>query len=158
MRKILVAMDTSKNSLKAVEYAASVIDESVQITLFHVFYKAYYGSIPGEKLPHHDVSFSGSTGEFKQWLQSQRIAAEEALEQGRRILVKAGADGEKIKVKIVESEKGVARDILNETERGGYDTIVIGRRGTSDIKQFLTGNIADKIVRHAHDCAVWVVG
>ncbi len=159
MRKVLIAIDTSENSLKAVEYAAGIIGHSdVHVTLFHVFFKAPYGQIVRSgDLPHHDVSFDGSTGEFKRWLGTQLMAAERALEKGRRILADAGIQNENIEVKLSESKEGVARDILSELENGGHDTIVVGRRGASGIRRFLTGGTASKIINHARNCAVWVV-
>lgn len=157
MRKMLIAMDTSENSLKAVRYAAGMIGDNVQITLFHVFYKAAYGGTGGGKQLHHDVSFSGSTGEFNKWLQTQRVAAEEALEQGRRILADGGIKTENVKVKIKESKEGVAQDILNELEDGSYDTVVVGRRGISAARSFFAGSVSSKIFRHAENCTVWVV-
>ena len=163
LEKVLIAMDDSENALKAVRYAAVIIagkiqQTNTQITLFHVFYKAPYEEIAkSSDLPHHDLSFSGSTGEFKQWMKNQRDSAEKGLEHGRQILVNEGIPNENIEVKVVENKKGQAAEILNELERVGYDTIVVGRRGATGVKRFFTGSITSKIVNHARDCAVWVV-
>ena len=158
MRKILIAMDISENSLKAARYAATIPCEQTRFTLLHIFYNAWQGQASqGEDLPHHNVSFSGSTGEFQKWLRSQRIAAEEFLEGGRRALVDKGINPENVEIKIAERKKGVAQDILNELESEGYDTIVLGRGEAPGIKRFLIGSVANKIVNHARNCAVVVV-
>lgn len=158
MEKILIAMDASESAMKAAAYAAEHIQPGAKVTLFHVFYKVLQG--PGSKaegLPHHDVSFEGSTAEFKKWLQNQRASAEQALEKARRLMVDAGIAPENIEVRIEDSKEGVARDILNELESGGYGTVVVGRRGASGVKQFITGSVSGKIINHARNCAVWVV-
>ncbi len=158
MEKILIAMDTSENAMKAAAYAAAHIPSDAKVTLFHFFYKVLHG--PQSKagsMPHHDVSFDGSTTEFKKWLQSQRVSAEQALEQARRLMVDAGIAPENIEVRIEDSKEGVARDILNELESGAYSSIVVGRRGASGIKRFIAGSVSGKIVNHARKCAVWVV-
>ena len=159
MEKILIAMDTSENAMKAAAYAPAHIPSGAKVTLFHVFYKVLHGPhTKADGMPHHDVSFDGSTGEFKKWLENQRAAAGQALEQARRLMVDAGIAPENIEVRIEDSKEGVARDILNELESGGYGTVVVGRKGASGIKQFITGSVSGKIINHARNCAVWVVG
>jgi nucleotide-binding universal stress UspA family protein len=156
--KILIAIDASENSLKAVKYAAGILRSDSQVTLFHVFYKFSREDIQITDLsPHHDVTFSGSTKEFKAWLAQQRASVEEALDRARAVLIEGGLDSKNIKVKIEESKQGVATDILNEIKEGGYDTVILGRRGVSGVKRFFFGSVTTKIMHHAEDCAVWVV-
>jgi nucleotide-binding universal stress UspA family protein len=156
--KILIAIDASENSLKAVKYAAGILGSESEVTLYHIFFKLPHEDIKeSDLLPHHHVSFSGTTGDFKKWLAEQRAAVEEAVGAARKILIKGGLDPEKVKIKIEERKQGVATDILNEIKEGGYDTVVVGRRGLSGVKRFLSGSVTAKIMHHAENCAVWVV-
>lgn len=143
--------------------AAAVISEkirqtSTQITSLHVLYKAPHEEIAkSSDLSHHDLSFSGSTSEYKQWLRNQRDSAESVLEKDRQILVNKGIPNENIKVKVLENKKGQAAEILNELESVGYDTIVVGRSGATGFERFFAGSVTSKIVNHARDCTVWIV-
>jgi nucleotide-binding universal stress UspA family protein len=151
-------MDPSENSLKAVKYAAGILGSQSRVTLYHVSFRSPPLDLQeSEILPHHHVSYSGSTEEFMKWLATQRAAAEEALDAAKEILIKGGLDPNNIEVKIKERKQGVAMDILTEVKEGGYDTVIVGRRGMSRIKRFFSGSVTAKIMHHAEDCAVWVV-
>jgi nucleotide-binding universal stress UspA family protein len=52
----------------------------------------------------------------------------------------------------------MAECILNERGKKDYGTIVVGRQGISRKEAFLFGSVSSKIVNHAKDCSVWVVG
>ena len=54
-------------------------------------------------------------------------------------------------------ETDVAHEILLECEERGHDTIVMGKRGRSRVRVFLTGSTTEKVVRYAKDRAVWVI-
>ena len=131
--KILIAVDTSENAMKAVKYAAMVLGRGSKITLYHVFFKSPHLDLQeGEILSHHHLSSSGSTEEFNNWLMTQRLAVEDSLD-------------------------GIATDILNKVKEGGYDTLIMGRRGMSRAMHFFSGSVTAKIMNHAENCTVWIV-
>ena len=49
------------------------------------------------------------------------------------------------------------RQLLDEAAKGGYGTIVLGRRGISRTEQFLMGRVSNKVIQLAKEMAVWVV-
>lgn len=130
--KILIAMDDSENSLEAVKYAAHIIPQARHITLFHV--------MPGEN----------GTDEF-------RLKMESLMGQARGILSSAGIDKEFIEIKMVPKRINFGDDILEEIRRGGYGSVIIGRRGISRVQRLIFGSVSGHIVQHARKCAVWVV-
>jgi nucleotide-binding universal stress UspA family protein len=79
------------------------------------------------------------------------------MQKAKKVLVESGFASKNVAVKIRKKKSGIARDILKEAERGKYDTLVIGRRGLSGIKQFLLGSISDKVVKFAKKASVVVV-
>lgn len=158
--KILMAMDGSKNAIKAVDYVARTVGKTkrVQITLYHVFPEAPPIGIEKEAtLTHHHPSFRKGVGDFRTWLRQKRMTIEKVMDKARDILVKAGIAQKNIKIKIEEKKEGIARDILKEAKKGRYDTIVVGRRGLTATKAFFFGSISSKIIQHAKNCTVWVV-
>lgn len=157
-KKILIAMDSSKNAMKIAEYAARTIEREASVTLYHVFLKAPYEQVTdGERLPHHGVSFSGSTKEFLEWLKQKRINAEQMLEKARSKLVNTGISAANITVKIDESKQGVAEDILNELNEGNYKALIIGQGNRSGLRRIIKKSITDKIVNHDGDYEVLLV-
>jgi hypothetical protein len=46
---------------------------------------------------------------------------------------------------------------MEEATKGGYGTIVVGRRGVSKVYEFLMGRVSNKVIQMAKDQAVWVV-
>ena len=67
---------------------------------------------------------------------------------------KAQEAGTKISTKVVS---GHAEDqILHETEKGGYDVIVMGHQTRSKLGKWLLGSVTDRVVDHAQ-CTVIVV-
>jgi nucleotide-binding universal stress UspA family protein len=156
--KILIAIDTSENSLKAAKYAAGILGSESHVTLYHVFFKLPHRDIQeSDFLPHHAPISENIITDFKKWVAEQRYAVEEAMDRAKKILIEGGLELQNVKVKIEEGKQGVARDILNELKEGGYDTMIVGRRGLSGVKRFFSGSVTAKIMQHAENCAVWVV-
>jgi nucleotide-binding universal stress UspA family protein len=46
---------------------------------------------------------------------------------------------------------------MNEVKEGGYDTLVLGRRGRSMLKEFMFGGVTSKVIHHIKDCAIWII-
>jgi len=157
--KILIAVDTSENALKAVAYASGILPKDSRITLYHVFPKPIPDELQNEDsiLQQHYVSFKERIEELKEWFVIERATIEKAMEKAKNVLIDGGTPPENIQLRIEEGKESVAKDILNEVQRGNYDTVIVGRRGLTGAKGFFTGSVSNKIVHHAKDCAVWVV-
>jgi nucleotide-binding universal stress UspA family protein len=147
-KSILIAIDLSENSLKAVDYVGRMMscDPNVQITLLNVIREPSPDVMPDEKERKDQV----------QRLHSETLALTE--EAGKR-LSSQGIPQENIHIKIQVCDRFVTISelILAEQKREGYETIVIGRRGMTKRQEFLFGSISKKVVTDARDCVVWVV-
>jgi nucleotide-binding universal stress UspA family protein len=64
---------------------------------------------------------------------------------------------ERIKSKFKVKRRDIADAILEEVDLGSYQTLILGRRGISRVKEFFMGSVSTKVVREAHSCAVCVV-
>ncbi len=155
--KILIAIDESKNAMKAVEYVAGTVGKNsgVKITLFSVFPKFPPTFLETDASLH--PIFKGKAEELTT-LTVQKIAAiEKSVERAKKVLMDAGIIGKNITVKIQERKIGIARDILKEVQKGEYDTIAVGKRGLSANRTFLFGSVSNKLIQYAKNCTVWVV-
>jgi len=79
-----------------------------------------------------------------------------ALQKARQILIDAGFKKKNVTIKAKRKKKGVARDIVKESQ-SGYHTIIMGRRGQSGIKEFILGSISQKVFHLVKDISILVI-
>jgi len=159
MKKILIAIDNSAGSLKALDYVGRQFSrmKDVQITLFHVllseppeFWDEGHILTKEEKKAQKDV--------IKKWSANKKKVLEPMFEKAIEVLTGQGIPARQIQTKFsIESFHVVAQCILGEAKNGGYETIIIGRSGRSNLKHFLLGSIANKIINSAKGITVCVV-
>lgn len=137
-RKILVAVDGSEGSRRALEAAVGLVQAmGAELTVLEVIED--FGPLPG----HYDAPPEGKVR--VPWLAEKRfefvrsVLENEELEWNRRV------------------EEGYPAEVLcNVAEEEGTDLIVMGSRGLSPAARFLLGSVSDKVVRNA-PCSVMVV-
>ncbi|MEM2118705.1 MAG: universal stress protein [Candidatus Bathyarchaeia archaeon] len=151
--KILVPIDGSENSLKALEKATQIAKKfGGKITLLHVYSAATQPLIIPEPtgLSSHVIPIMTPTEISK--------IAEAAKQAGNRIL----DDGEnRVKAAEVEVEKMLVEghavhEIVKIAKEGNYDLIILGARGISHIKEMFLGSVTDGVIHHA-TCPVLVI-
>jgi nucleotide-binding universal stress UspA family protein len=94
--------------------------------------------------------------EQEAWIRKERESECHVLRKACETLIESGFDTSHVMVKYGH-EDDIARNILEEARSGCYDTIVVGRQGTSRIKQIFGGGTTDHILRNAKGFAIWVV-
>jgi nucleotide-binding universal stress UspA family protein len=62
----------------------------------------------------------------------------------------------KMKTKILSGVRSRAEAIIHEANQNQYGTIVVGRKGLSDVEFFCTGMVTHKIAHLAKQQAVWI--
>ncbi|HEX2408746.1 MAG TPA: universal stress protein [Nitrososphaeraceae archaeon] len=133
--KILVAVDGSKYSDKAFEYATSIIqNHKQQLLIVHV------------------IENSGNIGysNLNQLKQDSQIIFQ-------KYITEAGSKGLKSSLKIIEDQgTSPAEKILDISETEKVDTIIVGTRGQKPSQQFLLGSTSYKIA-HYSKCTVIIV-
>jgi nucleotide-binding universal stress UspA family protein len=152
--KVLVALDDSDNAARAVEYVSRNFSADHEVTLFSV--------IPDTQMlcnmnsPELTPYFWSQRNVFCSLEDKKKELIEAAASRAKDVLMKAGFKKEKIAVKVQAKKKGIARDIVAEAE-SGYDTIVMGRRGLSGIKEFVMGSVSQKVLHSAKDVNIVIV-
>ena len=153
-KKILIAFDDSENAFRGVKYVAETFKPDTVITLF--------GVVPDtadicqmdskELIPY----FKSQRSAFCTLEEKKKELLSGAMENAKKILVEAGFNEGNITTKIVPKKSGVARDIVTESKEG-YDSIVIGRRGISGIKEMFLGSISQKVIGLAKDASICII-
>ena len=73
------------------------------------------------------------------------------------MLLKAGLAERQAAIKVIDGSRNNARDILDEARSNGIGTVVLGKRGYANVKDFSMGSIARKVLNEALDMAVCMV-
>jgi len=154
-KKILLAVDESKNSMKAVNYVAKNMQPSGTVTLFSIIPDATAAcDLDGPSLT---PLFKQSKKAFCAIEDTKKDHLKTFMEKAKVALVEAGFPSKNITIRIRKKKAGIARDILKEARKGKYTTLVLGRRGLSAIKEFLFGSVSNKVVQLAKNVSVIVV-
>jgi len=160
VRRILIAIDGSEGASKAVDYAgkqfAGISD--LQITLYHVS-----PGVPPELWDDgHILNEEEKTARRKvldRWLANQQAKIESVFQPAIESLTQSGIKSKQIETKSVsESVKNTAECILAEARAGGYQTLIMGRCGSSATVHALMGSIANKITNRGAGITVCLVG
>ena len=153
IQKVMVAMDDSKTAMRASEYVAKVFRSSSTVTLFSVISEASQCDATNPQLHPYFISIHDSSCV----LAEEKIkVVSEAMEKAKEKFSEAGFREDQITVKVQNKQKGIARDIVGEAN-SGYDTLVMGRRGLSGVKEFILGSVSQKVVQTLHGVTVILV-
>jgi nucleotide-binding universal stress UspA family protein len=153
-KKILVAVDDSENAMRAVAFIAKSFTPDHRITLFSVILDT--PAICDMNNPSLTPYFMAQKTAFCSVEDQKKAFVKEALQKAKELLLKAGFEEENIAIKVEDTKKGVARGIIHEASLG-YDTIVMGRRGLSGIKEFFLGSVSQKVLQSAKAVSVVLV-
>jgi nucleotide-binding universal stress UspA family protein len=146
-RNILIAVDDSDNSERAVSYVAQLLGGigGYKVAVLHV-------------IPEAEEDYFPTEDERDKWLSQYAQKVDVMLEGYRQILVRGGFDAKDVSVRSpLRYCPSMAECILAERDATEYHTLVVGRQGISRSEEFLFGSVSSKIVNHAKHCTVWVV-
>ena len=160
LHNVLIAVDGSRNSLRAVEYAGRVFapNAEVRLVLFHIL-----PAISRMNLDKKEIKAIDTHRDERADLAGLYWRLEDEEKIGRffaeatNLLVQVGVQPEQIKSKFGVKKGEIATAILEEVDIGSYQTLVVGRRGLSRMREFFLGSISTELVREAQGCAVCVV-
>ena len=131
----------------------------VVVTLFHVLKPMPRGLLEhgGSENPAVEAQLNVQLrDEQEAWIRKERESECHVLKEACETLAQSGFDLSHVAVKYGHDDN-IARNILEEARSGHYDTIVVGRQGTSRIKQIFGGGTTDHVLHAAKGFAIWVV-
>ena len=138
MRKILVPVDGSENSRRALEQAISMSGAGCLITIVHVI------DVPPTVYVESQKLLNEIMGKFRE--ESTRI-----LDQFKSIAQKSG-----VAVDAVALEGDAAQSIVDYAQKGGFDMIVMGSRGLGKLQGLILGSTSRKVLHQAR-CPMLIV-
>ncbi|MBU0665669.1 MAG: universal stress protein [Proteobacteria bacterium] len=146
-RHLLVAVDESDNSRRAVMYVADFFSgyADVFVTLLSII-----------REPSED--FFPTEAERQTWLRNKEAEIQKRLADYKEILLGAGLQESQIETRLsIRPCASIGDAILEEQEKLRCCIVVVGRRGISHSEEFVLGSTSSKILHHAKHCAVMVV-
>jgi nucleotide-binding universal stress UspA family protein len=147
IRKVLVAVDGSENSDRALDFALDLAEKyGAALTILNVSEPPAMGAVPIEPM-----TVSG---------ESMVVFAKDLRRFHEDILSKAVAHAREVKPNVSVSSKlregDPALEIVAEAKEDGVDVVVVGHSGLGRVREFLLGNIGEKVA-HLAPCSVIIV-
>lgn len=147
-KTILIAVDESENAHRAVSYVGQLLGGSAgfDILLLHIILD-----------PEED--YFSNREDKQRWLNQHRQKIEVLLNNYRNMLIRAGFSKDAVKDRcVLQYRSSAAECILAEGDKNGCSAIVVGRQGLTGSNDFFLGGLSSKIITHAKNCTIWVVG
>ncbi|HEX2614838.1 MAG TPA: universal stress protein [Nitrososphaera sp.] len=139
LSKILVPVDGSDNSFRALEHALFIAKSiGAQVTAMHV-------------IEHPPTVYVESQKLLNDLMSNYRKESAKILDECKEVAKKSG-----VNLETVIAEGDAASNITGYAEQGGFDLVVIGSRGLGRLKEMMLGSTSNKVL-HNTKCSVMVV-
>ncbi|MDP3481278.1 MAG: universal stress protein [Desulfoprunum sp.] len=154
-KNVLLAVDGSDESLAVVRY----VSESLHPTGSEVLVYQVMSKVPevfwdlGK-----DPAWLPKIEAVREYEQKQEGFAASFMNKAVEMFKAAGFKPGSVATRIGVQQEGIARDIVAEAKRGGYNVLVIGRGKSGSAQDMPLGGVASKILSAAPAPAVWLVG
>ena len=150
--RVLVALDGSEASFNALHAMTSFLDPStIDVTLMHVVELPWARLDLPPQWPEYEPDASEISDYQSELEHELRRYADRTVSRARNYLEALNISA----TEIVE-EGDPALELVSHAEEGGYDLIVSGATGSSDVKHALLGSVSSTLAWNA-PCSVMVV-
>jgi nucleotide-binding universal stress UspA family protein len=146
-RHILIAVDDSKSSERAILYVADFLGDApgFRATIFSLVTVL-------------ETEFFQSEEERAAWIQERQNKMKKLLETYRQILIQAGFPEEKVFIEVLTKEcPSIAEAIIDEQQKLGSCTVVVARHKISKEEEFLLGSTTNKLLHMPKNCSLWII-
>ncbi len=152
-KKILLPVDASLHSKRAIEYAVNIssVVKGLGYTLLHVQPTVSSFLVEASE---RDL---GAKEELAKRMRKNREQALRVLEKYRRDMVGMGIEKKRIDLATQPKSLGLAKDVIDCAQQNLYDAIVVGRRGITKTQRAFMGSLTADLVEHSKVIPVWVV-
>ncbi len=156
--KILLPIDGSEHSRRAVQFAGSLgkaMGKSLTgIALLRIITGRYISRhIPFVDFRAEILKLSDAFTKFKERHIEENIKP--SLDEYEKILKDIGIEAQ---IEKLITEGDPSSEIVRIAKEGNFSTIIMARRGLSEIVEFLLGSVTNKVVHGAMRQTVYVVG
>ncbi len=148
-QKVLLALDPSAHSMRAVEHAGTMLaDTPAEIRLF------YTKRDLTRFIPKDVLEAAPDIAEFWQTKAGEQIAP--FIQKAVDKLKSEGITEDRISTEIIPGTRNPADDITAYARKNWFGTIVMGRHGQSDKNEYPMGGITGRVIQASANLAIWV--
>src|SRR5215470_4081258 len=161
-KHILIAMDDSEASYRAVTYVGNMIGscEGFRVCLLH--------ALP--PLPRELLEFGGSEdprqeerneaclkADQTRWIEAVAQAAQPVFTRAKQILHEARVPEHAVETQIVDTvnTQDTVLDILEEAHAHHCGTVVVGRKTSHGLEAFWKSHVSDELISQGEGLAIW---
>lgn len=154
-RKVLVAMDHTPKAVQLARYVGEMLRglEGVQIHFYHYCAPFAENLTQKEKEKMKEIE--------RRMVERDKEEMDHFFDEAQKALEDLGYDkkalGTRFDYDKSASTKKVSPAILKEVRKGKYGTLVLGRKGSTQAREFRLGSVVLRTVTEVENCAVWVV-
>jgi nucleotide-binding universal stress UspA family protein len=149
-KNVLLAVDNSENAIRAVDHAGFMLSgTNVSVTVYHSK-RDLRRFVPKEVLQ----EFPGIQ---KFWQKKAGDVVAPYMKKARTMLIQAGLAENQISMKLVDGSRSAAKDILEEAAENAIGTVILGRKGYSNVKDYSMGSTTKKVLDRASNMTVCIV-
>lgn len=162
--RILLVLDDSEISLRAVRYVAQFVGRRRQfrICLVHVLpplppaLQEHGGSSDAAEERRLDLAMRE---EQDRWITATKKRAQDSLDQAGRVLRKTGIPGAAVQMLFCEpgEPEEAAETLLRMANDCKCRTVVVGRRSVSWLHEWFSREISEELLRKGKGFCIWAV-
>ncbi len=152
-KRILVAVDDSVYSIRAIEYA-TMMASFIKDIRFLVFKGQPTIS---EHLIKDSYLDKKTRSILSSLIRKNKEDAERVLEDCKSMMINRGIDEDAIETFTMPRTMGTAKDILNVARQHVCDAILLGRRGLSKIGEAFSPSVSTTVIENSTMLPVWAV-
>jgi nucleotide-binding universal stress UspA family protein len=140
-RRILVAIDTSDTSQRALEHAVQLAaEQQARLRIVHAI----------ESIEHLAMSFSGGYPvDMTGFIEAQRQEGQRLLTEAQTRARAAKVDCEAALLEGKEAMDRTARLVVKDARKWDADLIVVGSHGKTGLDRLVLGSVAESVIRTA---------
>ena len=143
---LCIAVDGSAGSKRAIQYTAEIMGKTdCRILLCAIMRTTVTDSVPEGKDPFVDMSIQA------------KCKLEKALTEAKENLTQGGIPDDRIETRLIQGAESRAGALLETARAAKCDTIVLGRKGVSDVEAFDLGRIPRKIIYASRKFTIWLI-
>ncbi len=148
--KILLAVDGSEDSLKAVDYVSFMLagNQEIRLTLLHVTNTAHN---------YCEIDLDGELDtEFVKIIEKKdRACVDQFYPLAMKKFQEMGWSERQIKIETIQGGRNIGNLVIGYARDNGFSTLIIGRRGIN--RSFFMGSVSRQIITQLSDTTLWVV-
>ena len=161
-KRLLIAVDDSEVSHKAVAYVSAMIDSrpGYFVCLLHGLPPVPPVEHGGAEDPLLEKILDANLQKKRaEWLSHERELAQPMVEKAKAVLRGAGLSEDAVTARFVSASDvdALATEILAAARGENCDTIVVGRETFRGLDEIFRHHVADALIRRGQGYTIWVV-